>query len=643
VRLAKPTEAELVTARRAVVRTELVWPGKYDEHGTLAAPPRLHLPFECLELLEGPGDADDSWRNKLIWGDNLCVLSSLADELAGQVDLICIDPPFLAGRTFTHATVVGGIRTRAYYDTWAGGRDAYLAMMWPRLLLARELLSERGSIYIHIGPSVNHYVRMMLDEVFGPDRGTELIWKRTTAHPDSKAYGTVHDKILFYTKTARAIWNPQYVPHDQKYIDDKYTGRDPDGRRYMLDNITSPNPRPNMTYVWKGHEPPAMGWRYSRETLAELDAKGRIWYPDDKRKRPRLKRYLDESPGTPLSSVWTDISPVNSQAGEDTAYDTQKPQALLERIVAASSEPGSLVLDFFCGAGTALAAAEKLGRRWIGCDVGRNAVQTSRKRLLELGARTFEILTPGRRERQCWQGATFGGESRGDGEAAYVQFILDLYRAQPTHGRLVHGTKAGAFVHVGGVGTRITTALVAAAAAEAKNGGAHELHVLGWEWELGLRCPPEVRLVRIPREVMERRAVEGGDIHFLELPRLRIEARAAGSQTVPSRSVQLLLCDFVMPSAELIPAERRGRIRHWSDGIDGWAVDWDYRAGTFSSRWRSCRTRRSPALELQTPIHTYPGPGTYRVLIKVTDLFGNETDHLCVWESVPEATDPPDL
>ncbi len=250
-------------APHRIARTELVWPGKYDEQGAPVEPPRLNLPFQVLESFAG-GAA--GWRNRLIWGENLYVLASLVGELAGQVDLIYIDPPFLAGRDFAHSTGEG-LRTPEYYDTWGGGRDAYLTMMWPRLRLARELLSERGSLYFHIGPNVNHYVRALLDEIFGTD-GTEIIWKRTTAHSDSKAYGTVHDKILFYTRTARAIWNEQFVPHDRKYVEGKYTGRDPDGRRYMLDNITSPNPRPNMTYVWKGHAPPAMGWRYSQEKMA---------------------------------------------------------------------------------------------------------------------------------------------------------------------------------------------------------------------------------------------------------------------------------------------------------------------------------------------------------------------------------------
>src|SRR5262249_12272173 len=154
-----------------------------------------------------------------------------------------------------------------------------------------------------------------------------------------------------------------------------------------------------------------------------------------------------------------------------------------------------------------------------------------------------------------------------------------------------------------------------------------------WDWELGLRCPPGVRLFCIPREVMEERAVEAGDIRFFELSHLRMEARAAGSGSATTRSVQLRLCDFVMPSADLHPVDRLERIKHWSDWIDSWAVDWDFRGDTFVSCWRSHRTRRNPALELVTPVHSYLGPGTYRVLVKVTDLFGNETAHPCVWES----------
>ncbi len=605
-----------------------MWPGKYDEQGVCVAPPQLQLP---LQVLESFAAASGAWKNRLIWGENLCVLASLVSELAGCVDLIYIDPPFLAGRDFMHRA---GVPAKAYYDTWDSGRDTYLAMMWPRLQLARELLSERGSLYFHIGPSVNHYVRALLDEIFGADSGTEIVWKRTTAHSDSKAYGTVHDKILFYTKTAHPIWNEQFVPHDRQYVAAKYTGRDPDGRRYMLDNITSPNPRPNMTYVWKGHAPPAMGWRYSQQKMAELDAQGRLWYPDSKHKRPRLKRYLDESRGVPLSSIWTDIRPVNSQAKEDTAYDTQKPEALLQRIIAASSEPGSLVCDFFCGAGTTLAVAERLGRRWIGCDLGRQAVQTSRKRLLELGARQFEILAPGAHERRYWQSVTFGRE----GPAAYVRFVLDLYGAQPVDGRYIHGCKGPALVHVAAVDSPVTNQQIEAAIAEASEGGVQEVHILGWEWELDLRLRADARLLEIPREVMEGRAIEAGDIRFFELPRVDLQvvcASSAGDSGIRAggSGISIHLRDFSWPSTAPAAGAANGKRRDWADSIDGWAVDWDFRPGCFVSHWQTYRTRRNRELRLETPVHVYAEPGTYAVLVKVTDAFGHDTWHRLCWQA----------
>ena len=618
-----------------------MWPGKYDEQGALVEPPQLQLPFQVLESFAAQ---DAAWKNRLIWGENLCVLACLVRELAGSVDLIYIDPPFLAGRDFMHRE---GVPAKAYYDTWDGGRDSYLAMMWPRLQLARELLSERGSLYFHIGPSVNHYVRALLDEIFGADAGTEIVWKRTTAHSDSKAYGTVHDKILFYTKTAHPIWNEQFVPHDRQYVADKYTGRDPDGRRYMLDNITSPNPRPNMTYVWKGHPPPAMGWRYSQQKMAELDAQGRLWYPDSKHKRPRLKRYLDESRGVPLSSIWTDIRPINSQAKEDTAYDTQKPEALLQRIITGSSEPGSLVCDFFCGAGTTLAVAEKLGRRWIGCDVGRQAVQTSRKRLLELGARQFEILGLGAHERRYWQGVTFGraGPRAGDashrlpdgadatrvagtGESAYMRFVLDLYGAQPVEGRHIHGRKGPALVHVAAVDAPVTNEQIEAAIAEANVRGVHEVHILGWEWELDLRRRADARLLVIPREVMETRAIK--DATFFELAHVELQATCASTAT--ESGIRIQLRDFSWPSMGPSGDPANGARSDWADSIDGWAVDWDFRTGCFVSRWQTYRTRRNRELRLETPVHVYSAPGTYAVLVKVTDVFGHDTWHRLCWQ-----------
>jgi site-specific DNA-methyltransferase (adenine-specific) len=355
--------------------------------------------------------------NTLYYGDNLDVLRRyVKDE---SIDLIYLDPPFNSNASYNvlfaeHSGQKAASQIRAFEDTWqwsmeaelqveamisAGGQVslamqafrkllgtsnmmAYLAMMAPRLVELRRVLKPTGSIYLHCDPTASHYLKLLMDAVFGPENfRNEVIWKRTTTHSDAKRWSTVADTLLYFAKCDACTWNPQHGPHDEQYLATKYRYTDPDGRRYRLDNMTSPNPRPNMMYEWKGHASPAKGWRYSRETMAKLDAEGRVWYPSDTGKRPQLKRYLDEMHGRILDTIWTDISPINSQAQERLGYPTQKPLALLERIVSASSNEGDVVLDPFCGCGTAIAAAQKLGRRWIGIDITHLAVNLMKYRL----------------------------------------------------------------------------------------------------------------------------------------------------------------------------------------------------------------------------------------------------------------------
>jgi adenine-specific DNA-methyltransferase len=653
-------------------KTELRWPGKYNADGTPKVVPRLNLPFQVIETInesratreskntrlqatlfdvwEGKeGDTFEAgWRNKLIWGDNLLVMNSLLEKFAGKIDLIYIDPPFLAGRNFKHGMWIGErdavveeskteslLQVKAYYDSWGRGIDSYLEMLWSRLQLCRDLLSPRGALYVHLGPGISHYVQTILDEIFGASNGTEIVWKRTTAHSDSSIYATVHDYIFFYWKSDEHIWNQQYVPHDPDYVKSKYVNKEKNGRLFMLDNITSPNPRPNMMYEWRGHSPPALGWRYSKERMAELHAEGRIWYPDDKSKRPRLKRYLDESPGVPVSGLWLDINPVNSQANEDTGYDTQKPQALLERIIKTSSNKGDLVADFFCGSGTSMAVAEKLDRRWIGADLGRFAIHTARKRLLDIdGCRPLEVLNIGKYERQYWQGITF---SNAKGKPAfeqalyeYLAFVLKLYGAQPLAGMShLHGKKGRAMIHIGAVDAPVTIAEIDAAVNECVKLKQGELHVLGWEWEMGLydlmvdaskKKNVKLSLFQIPREVMEHQATDKGDVHFFELAYLQADIKQTKKLTA-----QITLRDFVIPHTDFIPEEVRSKVKKWSDYIDYWAADWDFQNDTFMQGWVAFRTRNERKLSLASDAHTYEKPGEYRIVVKVIDVFGNDT------------------
>ena len=236
-----------------------------------------------------------------------------------------------------------------------------------------------------------------MDAVFGPQMfRTEIIWKRTNTHGDSHRWSDVSDTILYYSKSPVVIWNLPYTAHTDESIAAKYSKKDEAGRAYTLDNMTNPSPRPNMMYQWKGHQSPPLGWRYSVNTMTKLDADGRIWYPADKSKRPRLKRYLDEMSGVLMGNVWTDIPPINSQAQERLGYPTQKPEALLERILRASSNEGDVVLDPFCGCGTTVQVAQKLNRHWIGIDIAHLAIGLIKTRLTDTFGdeikKTYEVI-----------------------------------------------------------------------------------------------------------------------------------------------------------------------------------------------------------------------------------------------------------
>ena len=308
---------------------------------------------------------------------------------------------------------------------------------------------------------------------------------------------------------------------------------------------------------------------------------------------------------------------------------------MLERLITIGCNAGDLVGDVFCGSGTTLAVAEKLGRRWIGCDLGRWAIHVTRKRLLGIeNCRPFEVLNLGKYERQYWQGVTFGEET---GKALteqalyeYLSFILKLYGAQPVAGLAeLHGKKAKAMVHIGAVDAPVTIAEIDAAVDECAKLKQGELHVLGWEWEMGLydlmveaakKKGVKLLLLIIPREVMEQQAAARGDVRFFELAYLEAKIKMPKKLTA-----QVALKDFVIPNTELIPEDVRSKVKRWSDYIDYWAVDWDFQNDTFMQGWVAYRTRKERKLSLSSDPHAYEKPGKYRILVKVIDIFGNDT------------------
>ena len=364
-------------------------------------------------------------ENVLYYGDNLPILR---DHIATEsVDLVYLDPPFKSNQDYNvlFAEQDGSrsaAQIQAFGDTWrwdtaadaaykemveSGPEDvskalqafrtflgtndmlAYLSMMAPRLVELRRALKSIGSIYLHCDPTASHYLKMLLDAVFGPTNfRNEITWKRrvgmSSAVHESNRFGTITDIILYYAKTDDASFHPQYnkdTPEYQQYIEERFNLVDENGRRFQADNLGNPAPRPNLMYEYKGYKPPKNGWAISREKMEQWDREGRLFFPKDKTKRLRRKRFLDELKGMPIQNLWVDIPELNSQAQERLGYPTQKPEALLERIIRASSNEGDMVLDPFCGCGTAVAVAQNLNRRWIGIDITYLAIGLIKSRL----------------------------------------------------------------------------------------------------------------------------------------------------------------------------------------------------------------------------------------------------------------------
>jgi DNA modification methylase len=661
----------------AVTRTELVWEGKYDSAGNRVAPLRVALPFQTVETVnESAADRrhtlelfgqhrQTEWRNRLIWGDKKYVLPSLLAEFAGKVNLIYYDPPFDTGADFSFTASVPNhpdeeegdsatfikepsiIEHKAYRDTWGRGLDSYLQWFYETIALSHELLHETGSLYVHLDWHVGHYAKLVLDEIFGPERMiNEIVWKRSDAKGDStqgsKHYSRVHDVILFYTKSESATWNPLFIPLSEGYVKGFYKYKDPDGRLWKMENMLGPGgaAKGNPVYEVMGV---TRSWRYSRERMQKLIKAGRV-IQTKPGNVPMEKRYLDESKGSQVGSWWDDISMIRGWSAEKTGYATQKPEALLDRILKASSNENDLVLDIFGGSGTTAVVAEKLGRRWITGDLGRFAIHTARKRLLSIpGVRPFIVQNLGKYERQLWQQEQFRNqelESKGKAKAEarqrdYVHFILGLYQAKPLNGySWLHGAKGGRMVHVGAVDAPVSVGDVAQIAAEFKRAvgtgkdapKTNGVDLLGWDFAFEMNevakqqaaaANIQLRFLRIPHDAMDKRAVEQGDIHFFELAALSVEAKAE------KREVALKLKDFVIPPDD-VPEDVRRTVKHWSQWIDYWAVDWDNKGDTFHNEWQTYRTRKEPKLDLETK-HTYDVPGEYTVVVKVIDILGNDT------------------
>ncbi len=384
--MSKQNDIQQIT--KAKGRPMLTWVGKH---------PLERVEWYPAQEKEVYGIKNSTEFNKLFWGDNLQVLSHLLKDYRGKIDLIYIDPPFDSKADYVRKVKVRGERVegiqegileeKQYTDIWEN--DEYLQFMYERLLLMKELLTETGSVYLHCDWHKSHYLRLIMDEIFGEDNFVnEIIWQRKSATSFArKQLGITNDTILWYSKSQDYTFNPIYSSEDEntkKYIKERFIFDDGDGRKYMKSPLINPLDRPNLKYVFMGINPPPTGWLYSKARLEELYKKNELLIPKDHNMRIYRKIYLDEYQGQLLQNIWRDIPIVNPMAIERSDYPTQKPEALLDRIIGIASNEGDLILDCFAGSGTTMAVAQRLGRKWIGCDINTGAIQTSTKRLAQI-------------------------------------------------------------------------------------------------------------------------------------------------------------------------------------------------------------------------------------------------------------------
>ena len=611
----------------STMRTELIWEGKYDEFGNRRQidTAGLAMPLQKIETIDEPRSRAevqgllfeeqkahrDDFRNMLIWGDNKLVMASLLRDFKGKIDLIYIDPPFDVGADFTMSLPIGDdgetldkdqstLEMVAYRDMWGKGTDSYLQILYERMILMRELLSENGSIYVHLNWHVGHTVKLLMDEIFGNDHFVnEIIWQLQAGQRVRTYFPRKHDTLLLYSKTNEFYFNTDdkilKEPYDETTVSMHFIKTDENGRKY-------------------------------RE------------YPSGKR------FYADE--GKMISDVWSDIgsqyatSPIMR---EYTGFPTQKPEKLLERIIIASSSLNSLVADFFCGSGTTGAVAEKLGRRWIMADLGRFAIHTSRKRLINVQRelndehqpyRSFDVYNLGRYERQWWQNEALQGA-----DSEHRRVVLEFFRAEPLvnpPSPLLHGRKAGAYVHVDRIDSIFTREEVRAVASAVQQAGGKEVQCLAWDFEMDLRmyCDKleqelgvRIKLYTIPREIMERNRKDPPP--FFEVATLTAEPvyrMAEGKRLVDIKLTSFIPSLAEVPEKELTALQDRA-LRSGFDFIDFWAVDFDYHPEQpFNHHWQAYRTRKNRALPTVSDLHySYTKPGKHTACVKVIDVFGADT------------------
>lgn len=636
---------------------------------TIDEPRREAVASGKLALFEAELKAkrSDDFRNRLIWGDNKLVLASLLKEFKGKVDLIYIDPPFDVGADFTMDVPIGDgnesvhkdrsiLEHVAFSDTWGKNVDSYLHMIYERLAIMRDLLSDEGSIFVHIGSEISSLVRNCADACFGQAnfRNEVILPGRATKNLQQQFKSIArlqirHDVLLWYSKTPNARFKPYWIS--------KHDTGNPEGHWH---HFWSTADRPTMRYELFGITPQSGQWVWREERALVAVA--------------NFERFLTESGGRSLAEYWRDTGsslefirpspedgkpqywrepadvrlgdtiwsgvPIYSSAND---YPTEKNEQFLVEVLRLASTEGDLVADFFCGSGTTGAVAERLNRRWIMADLGRFAIHTSRKRMIDLqrklhsegqSYRAFDVYNLGRYERQWWQKERLQGA-----DAEHRRVVLEFFRAEilsNTSSPLLHGKKGPAFCHVDGIDSVFTRQEARDVARAVADAGGRECFCLAWEFEMDLRHEAlaleaehgvKLKLVAIPREIMERNRTEPPP--FLEMATLEAEPVYKGKGK--DRTVEIKLTTFIpslaeVPSKELEALKKRA-LKSGFDFIDFWAVDFDWHPGKpFNHHWQDYRTRKDRSLKTVSDAgYIYPKPGKYAVCVKVVDTFGCDT------------------
>ena len=677
---------------------ELLWNGKTDDVENTV------LPFQTIEQIDEPrseekitaqgslfdisGRQIKGWSNKLIWGDNKLILSSLKNgplrkqiETEGGLKLIYIDPPFDVGADFSMNIEIGEdsftkkpsiIEEIAYRDTWGKGADSFIAMIYERLKLMYDLLAENGSIYVHCDHRVNSYMRLIMDEIFGKESyRNEIVWSYQGSWVEPKTYfPRRHHLILFYKKNNNDFFNRQWEDNSEEQINFKRWGK------YLIDNKIFGKYYPKDDIRFK---------TYFDKFIKENN------------REPKADEVIFEIKGAVIGSSWY-IKKVDPKSPEYIDYPTQKSEALLRRIIEASSNEGDVVADFFCGSGTTLAVAEKLGRKWIGADLGRFSIHITRKRMIGVQRqlkkaskdfRAFEILNIGRYEREKFLNINENLREeekrlqRENKEKEFIKLILSAYKAEPVDSfNAFVGKKRDRLVAVGPIDMPVTNDFLEKIINECKEKKITKADILGFEFEMGMdfetakKYGIDVQFKVIPREVFDKKAVEKGQVKFYDVAYIEVKPIGRGRGNI--KEVAIELTDFsvfynqdntgeveeklqsggnkiVIENGQVIKIskdkqteiiEKEVLTKKWTDWVDYWSVDFDFESKKeivrvtdektgeekeewtgnyiFENEWQSFRTKKDRMIEMTSAFKETP-KGKMKIAIKVIDIFGNDT------------------